>query len=368
MLLLSAVSAFTPTARAASRKGASVVVSTSSPAALGREAVAILAARASDPDPEVRAFAAAAWGDLGNRAAIPTLKRALADDNADVRFAAAASLQKLGDVQGLVALIDETKAVSSGPTASPAEELRRMARDAARARAVLKLGETGRDASVDALKNALADPSGEVRDAAAVALARLGQGDAAQFVNALKDPDEGVRASAAHSLGLIGRDGHDELKKALSSDPSVSVRAEAAFALGAFSDPPSGALLAAALSDKSGRVRLAAARALARRDEPASTAALKKLFDQSPPPELTLVALAALVKRGVDADLGLAGLTLGQKDPDLKSLAVTALAASGKPDARDMLASAMRSDPDPRIRAQAAAAMIAQLRRAGGAR
>jgi HEAT repeat protein len=368
MLLLSALSAFSPVAQAAPKKGAPVVVSTSSPAALGREAVAVLAGRAADPDPEVRALTAAAWGDLGNRAAITTLQRALADDNADVRIAVAGSLLKLGDVRGLVALIDETKPIMSGRASSPAEELRRMARDAARARATLKLGETGRSSAVEALRSALADPAGEVRDAAAVALARLGQGESTQFLDALKDPDEGVRAAAAHSLGLIGRDGLEGLKKALASDASVSVRSEAAAALGAFSDPASMALLAAALADKSGRVRLSAARALARRDEPSSTAALKKLFDQSPPPELALVALSALEARGIDADLSLAELTLAQKDPELKALAVTALAASRKPAARDLLASAMRADPEPRVRAQAAAALVAQLRRVGGGR
>jgi HEAT repeat protein len=364
MLLLSAVTAFTPTARAAP-KSAPVVVSTSSPAALGREAVSILAGLASDSDPEVRAAVAAEWGELGNRAAITKLKKALTDGNADVRIAAAASLLELGDIQGLVALIDETKSAKTGPSASPADELRRMARDAARARATLKLGETGKDAAVMALRTALRDPEGEVRDSAAIALARLGQGDSAQFVEALKDSDEGVRAAGAHSLGLIGRDGLEGLKKALSDDPSVSVRAEAAFALGSFDDAASVGLLAAALADKSGRVRLAAAKALARRAGPESTAALKKLADQSPAPELALVAAAALAARGIDADLGVLELTLSQKDPELRILAVDALAASRPPAAADLLAAAMRGDADPRVRVRAAAAMVGRLK--GGA-
>lgn len=367
MLLLSALAAFSTAARAAP-KGAPVAVSTASPAALGREAVDVLAGRAADPDPEVRAVVAATWGDLGNKAAITTLKRALQDNNADVRIAAAGSLVKLGDVQGLVALIDETKPIMSGRASSPAEELRRMARDSARARAALKLGEVGRASAVEPLRTALADPAGEVRDAAAVALARLGEGDSSQFVEAMKDPDEGVRATAAHSLGLIGRDGLEALKKAAASDASASVRAEAAFALGSFSDPASVEILSKALGDKNGHVRLEAAKALAKRNEPESTAALKKLAAKAPPPELALVVAAALAARGEDADLGLAELTLGQKDPDLKALAVSALAASNKPAARDLLSGAMRHDPDARVRAQAAAALIAQLRRDEGAR
>ncbi len=361
MLLLSAAGALVPTARAAS-KTAPVEASTASPAALGREAVAVLAARAGDPDPEVRAVVATAWGDLGNRAALTTLKKALNDDNPDVRIAAASSLLKLGDVQGLLALIDETKAIKIGASSSPAEELRRMARDAARARAALKLGETGKESAVDALKIALGDAAGEVRDAAAVALARLGRGDSAQFLDALKDPDEATRASAARSLGLIGREGLEPLKKALAGDASAAVRAEAAAALGAFADPASAGLLAAALSDKSGRVRLAAARALARRDGSVSTAALKTLADTAPPAELGLVAAAALARRGEPADLGLAELTLGQKDPELKTLAVDALAGSDKPEARELLVRAMREDPAARVRVRAAAALIDRIR------
>jgi HEAT repeat protein len=366
MLLLSALAAFTPAAQAAP-KGAPVALSTSSPAALGREAVGILAGYTSNTDPEVRALVAVAWGELGNPAAIPMLKRALTDNNADVRINAAASLQKLGDVAGLLGLIDETKPIMSGRAASPAEELHRMARDAARARATLKLGETGREGALEALRSALADPAGEVRDAAEIALARMGQGDTSQFVAALKDPDEATRASAAHSLGLIGRDGLDGLKKALASDPAVAVRAEAAAALGSFADPASTGLLVAALADKSGRVRVAAARALARRTDPESTAALKKFADQAPQAELALIVAAALAARGEDADLGLAELTLSEKDPELKPLAVAALAASSKPETRDILAAAMRGDAEPRVRAQAAAALIAQLRRAGAA-
>ncbi|MDE2142083.1 MAG: HEAT repeat domain-containing protein [Elusimicrobia bacterium] len=365
MLLLSAAGAFTPRADAAPRK-APVAVSTASPAALGREAVAVLAGRSDDPDPEVRAVVAAAWGDLGNAAAIPRLKKSLADDNADVRIAAAASLTKLGDVQGLLALIDATKPIMSGRASSPAEELRRMARDAARARAALKLGEAGGDAGIEALRSLLGDPAGEVRDAAAAALARAGQGDSSQFVDALKDPDEGVRAAGARSLGIIGRDGLEPLKKALSSDASASVRAEAAEALGSFSDPASERLLSAALKDKSGRVRLAAARALGRRLDPASTAALKNLADQSPPPEMGLTVAAALAARGEPFDLSLPELTLGQKDAELKLLAVAALARSKAPQARDLLVKAMREDPDSRVRAAAAADLISELSRGRG--
>lgn len=356
MLLLSAAPAVAQTVHAAK-----------TPDAIGREAVAVLAARASDPDHEVRAAVAAEWGLLGNRVAIPLLKRAIRDPKSDVRAAAAVSLRQLGDIQGLTALIDETKAAAvSGPAGSPAEELRRMAGNAARARATSKLGEIGGEAALEALTNLLSDPSGEVRDAAAVALARLGRFEPGPFLDALKDPDEGVRASAAKSLGLIGRAGVDPLRRALSSDSSTDVRAEAAAALGSFrSDPASLKLLTQALQDKNVRVRRAALRALARRDEADSTSALKSLLSKSPPPEEALVAVAALAARGVETDLDLPELTLGHRDPELKALAVAALASSKNPRAVDLLVKTMREDPQAHIRVRAAAALVARLRSVG---
>jgi HEAT repeat protein len=286
------------------------------------------------------------------------------DTNPDVRISAAASMSKLGDVRGQEALISEIQPLKMDDSASPAEELRRMARDAARARAALKLGMTETAESAEALRAALADASGVVRDAAAIALAKLGQGASTQFTEALKDSDESVRASAARSLGLIGRDGLDGLKKALSSDVSVSVRAEAATALGSFSDGASLALLITALSDKSGRVRLSATRALARRGEPNSTVALKKLLDQSPSPEISLIAMSALSSRGEDVDITLAELTLGQKDPELKQLAVNLLSNSHRPQSQELLVRTMRDESAPRASALAAQALVALMRKA----
>ncbi|MBI2385370.1 MAG: HEAT repeat domain-containing protein [Elusimicrobia bacterium] len=363
MLLLAAGPAFL----AISAQAAKPAVSKSTAAAraeLGREAVAMLSSSGADPDPEVRAVVAAAWGDLKNRAAIPFLKRALTDANADVRIAAAASLYRLGEVDGLTNLIDETKTAGGAPPTTPAQELRRMARDAARARAVLKLGEVAGSNARAALDSAHKDPEGEVRDAAAVALARLGTpGASAPFLSAVADADEAVRASAARSLGLIGREGRGILAKLAATDVSVSVRAEACAALGVFSDPGDVPVLAAALGDKSGRVRLAAVRALARRHAADSTAALKSFLDKAPAPEFALTAQAGLAERGEDVELGLADLTLGQDDPELKSLAVRVLSAARRAEALDLLAKAMRGDPSRRIQVEAAAGVIVRLRR-----
>lgn len=335
-------------------------------AELGREALGVLAARASDPDSEVRAAVAEAFFVLGNRAAAGLLRARLKDDNSDVRIAAAAGLHRLGDVRGLTALIDETKPLSWGAARNPADELRRMARDAARARAVLRLGEAAGNTAKEALLNALKDPAGEVRDAAAVALARLGREDVLdQFLEALRDEDPEVRAYAIGRLGLVGRAGREKILAAV-VDVSTAVRAEAAGALGAYGDPACVSAAARALRDPSGRVRRAAARSLARSGGPESTAALRILLDGAPPAEFALVASTALMDRGEDLDLSLPELTLSQRDPELKLLAVAALAASRRPEALALLTKAMREDPEPRVRVKAAEAVIARLKRGEG--
>ncbi len=364
MLLIAA--AFPALATPASAAKTAVVAKSTAAARaeLGREAVNFLSEAASDPDVEVREAVALAWGTLGNRAAIPFLKRAITDPSADVRIAGAASLYKLGEIDGLTTLIDETKTMGGAPPTTPAQELRRMAKDAARARAVLKLaevaGETARP-TIDAARN---DPAGEVRDAAAIALARLGaEGASAPFLEALSDPDEYVRSSAARSLGQIGRDGREDLARLAAVDVSSAVRAEACAALGGWNDAATVLVLSSALKDKSGRVRLSAARSLAKRPQPESTAALQALLERAPQAEIALVAQAGLAERGEDVDVSLADLTLGQRDPELKSLAVRVLGAAKRPEALELLAKALRTDPSRRVRAEAAAAIVARLRR-----
>lgn len=334
-------------------------------AELGREALGVLIGRASDPDAEVRAAVASAFAELGNRAAAGVLRNRLKDDNADTRAAAAAGLHKLGDVRGLTALIDETKPLAWGAAKSPAEELRRMARDAARARAVLRLGEAAGGLAKEALENALKDPAGEVRDAAAVALGRLGREDVmTPFYESLQDPDAEVRAYAIARIGQVGRGGRDQVLAAV-VDVSTAVRAEAVAALPAWGDAAAVAALSGALKDKSGRVRLAAVRALARVDSPESTLALKALLDGAPPAEPALIATAALLRRGHELDLSLPELTLGQRDPELRLLAVAALAESPRPEALSLLAKALREDADARVRVKAAQALIARLKGSG---
>src|SRR5262245_54805396 len=96
-------------------------------AALGKRAVAVLTEYAQTGDAEGRALAAAAWGQIGNQAAAPMLRRALKDKNVIVRIEAATSLHKLGDDARAFKALESVVVKGSTPTAdeyTPEQEMR----------------------------------------------------------------------------------------------------------------------------------------------------------------------------------------------------------------------------------------------------
>jgi HEAT repeat protein len=64
------------------------------------KAVSLVESLLHDRDPDVRTVAAAALAEMNSRRSIPALRKALSDDLAVVRFAAAKSLWQLGDYSG----------------------------------------------------------------------------------------------------------------------------------------------------------------------------------------------------------------------------------------------------------------------------
>src|SRR5438105_7228927 len=67
-----------------------------SPVEAGRLALKLLASALRDGDADTRAASAVAWGQTGNPAAVPVLRKTLRDKNARVRVEAAYSLHLLG--------------------------------------------------------------------------------------------------------------------------------------------------------------------------------------------------------------------------------------------------------------------------------
>src|SRR3989338_2868610 len=308
----------------------STVVHGASPALdhlqLGQQAVGVLVKHRQDPDWEVRAAVAAAWGEIGNRAALPWLRKALNDKNTVVQVEAAYSLHRLGDGRGMSALISIVRKSSAAvENLSAAEEMRLLAKNKARIMAIQKLSRFGAEAAVNLFEKTLKDPSGAVRDATAIALARMGLDEfETPFLDAMRNLDDSVRSAAVKALGEIGSTATLEALHQAAGDPAVSVRAEVMRALGEFSDPDTARVLAKATAESDLRVRSRALGSLARSRDMGTLNLLRAILKDAKAVEIQLKAMAGLALRGDGEriDLPLAAACLRQKDADLKILAL----------------------------------------------
>jgi HEAT repeat protein len=118
---------------------------------------------------------------------LPALRPLLASSDPDERWWAVRGLALIGGEEAAGLLISAL---------GDADEATRCA-------AALGLGQNGSTASVPALAERLADPSGWVRDSAADALAMIGEPAAPALVAALRDAPDGVRVRAASALRRI---------------------------------------------------------------------------------------------------------------------------------------------------------------------
>lgn len=211
-------------------------------------------------------------GLLESKEACPDVAACLADQDPDVRLAAATALEQIGGLAGASALIDALEtglltppriieriahpwAVDAllarreqlGTAARTAlwraaglarhqdavpvlREVARGGEEEERISAVRALGELGAVEASAELLAALADPTWQVRAQAATALGRLGDGDAApDLEHAMADRSWWVRTNAAVALGELGDVGATALERvAAGRDPYAAERAREA--------------------------------------------------------------------------------------------------------------------------------------------
>ncbi|MFI7407426.1 fumarate reductase/succinate dehydrogenase flavoprotein subunit [Streptomyces sp. NPDC049627] len=267
----------------------------------------------TDPDPAVRRTAVSVLTETAPPGTGQALAGALADPDAEVRSAAAASLREL------VETLPPEPALRDALAAALAEAdpvVRAAALDVLRA---LRLGDAGLFAA------ALADPDIPVRIEAVRALVSVDADEA--VARAAHDPSREVRVTVAKALAGVGSSSVAPRALAgLSEDTDPLVRGAAFGALASVGCPSALAARAvAALSDPAWQVRAGAATALSAADPATAVPALAKTL-ADPNADVRKAAVLALTRHAAteEARAALATATT-DSDADVRAYATRAL-------------------------------------------
>ena len=176
--------------------------------------------------PKATTRADAAWdldgAALTDASLVLALRGALGDPSPEVRRAAAFALAGAADAP-------TCEALSLAATADPDGEVRQAA--------VVALGRRGSEGGVAAVRRALADPDPDVRFQATAVVVALDPGNAAPaLAPLLEDADAEVRGSAAAALGDLGAREHSDPLRGRLHDADEGVQLEAAVALARLGD------------------------------------------------------------------------------------------------------------------------------------
>lgn len=367
-----------------------------------------------DPDPNLRAVAAASLGRRKDLSAVPALLHLLTDEDW-VAYGAVEALAAIGDpscceyllkaLPTCTPLVQNAIAQALGSLAdlraapSLLQALARAQGGLATLLVVALLRAGGADAFQDlsqdlqervvlGLLDALDDPAEQVRLDALNILARLGNpsciyallnlaarekngrvaaqvvetlvavGEAAPLVGALREPSPHLAGVAARVLGRLGGPLALEALIQARSHPEAGVRAMVAGGLGQLGQTRALDALLDLLHDGQEQVRLEALAALGRLADPRSAHALEAVLQEGP---------ASLRPAALEALRGLGGLLAGQalgrclggQDGELRLLAAQALAQGGASREQAPALESLLADDQPGVRAAAAQALLA---------
>jgi len=178
-----------------------------------RDVVRLVEGRLADKEAEVRQLAAALLGTMKARAAIPKLRAALEDENADVSFAVAQALWEMGDGSGrtiIYQVLEAERRPTKGAVGGQIKSAKKMLRNPAslgmftlKQGAEAFLGPFG--LGVDLAEGLTKDRSAPARALAATLLAKDSDAGSVHELEAvLTDKNSGVRIAAARALGNRG--------------------------------------------------------------------------------------------------------------------------------------------------------------------
>ena len=311
-----------------------------SAAALGHSrepsALTAVAALLSDPDGKVRAEAVKSVARQGGPAALGPLSTAVADPDGAVRLAA---------VAGLAGVLAGRSGWSTDLLPDDVD-LQAALRESQRA-----------------LLHSAAEAQPEVRAEAAIALGLLSSAEAADALVdlALADGDGRVRDAAAEAVGQCGFPQKRRLLAGALEAEDDSRRARATAMLGALGGPEVGKQLVEALDDPSPEVRQAALKSLSRVDVSGLGDGLRPHL-KSPDATVRAEVAAHLGRSRATESIDALVQALSDPEEDVRVAALAALGGMGRAVRRHQSAiTSRRSDPSPRVR-EAASAALSQLR------
>jgi HEAT repeat protein len=336
-----------------------------------RETTGTLLGLLTDAEPAVQREAVLALGRLGDAPAAATLLVHLGDAEAEVRGAIATAVTRLdlgqvpvlldrliaaGDRESKLAVV-RTVAQLRAPTApSILGVLWRDTDSAVRAETAQTLGRLGGPDAGRLLRLGLQDPDDDVRARAVDALARLGGSDAGEAILDLlrRDPSGLVRERAALAIGLLRTPGGEAtlLVTSGASDAPLAVRAAALLALGGYEQESMVGRLVEIADDRALRDMLA--------DRIRHDAEYRLLAQRlGGSRHVELQALAAPTREAMELSLT-AGIR-GALDPAERLRLVSGLRAFQGDRSRNALLQVIRSDPNPTVRAAALTAVSGML-------
>lgn len=326
---------------------------------LGRKALETAVENTKSADSDVRALAAEALGQTGNKSAAGLLKKMLADKDKHVRITAAEALWKLGSAAGLPVIESIIMDVpAQGPVGNTAlVELKIISQNKIREHAIEAYTRIKWKKAAELLFKLKNDLYGSIRDAAARELSRLDYSDEmAQFLAALENEDEAIRyASVKVFADICNSDAVEPLKALLAKEGSTRVKLAALDALKCMDDRKAALPELLKLADDvNPSVQLKAVAALSAIRDGKAFEKLKEMYGATTDLSMRITMLGGLMGGGVAADKDLLDRALASGNPDIKMEALKVLErmpdAEVKPYLRDALA-------DPAVNVKLAAAL-----------
>lgn len=293
-----------------------------------------------------RAWAASVLGEVKAARAFPVLTRALADLDDEVRAKAAWALGQIGDRRAIGDLLDRL-------LTDPAPFVR--------TRVAAALGQFQDPEVIERLVRALGDPAWWVRMRSVEALEQIGPAAETALLTALDDADPEIRRRSATALERVGL--ADRLVQMVDAGAAT---VEARGTLYRFARECSRELLAELLQHPSPRVRMAILEAIHRAGRVDLAGELARMGRADGRPALRAAAFRSLDAMGTLALAADAALdALGDDEALVRVAALDLVGRTADPEAEPAV-TARAGDPDPGVRAAAARA-LGRLAGAGAA-